>query len=100
VTTGAMLWFLYFSLQTDWRPPIWPLRARMFSHVTLMLFLSWLVIWAICMGQTAILSFLSCGCCSKTLLEMKATDRSTDLMPSRSEDGWDELMKSGPKHGP
>ena len=36
---GASVWFAYFFLRTDWRPPIWPLRER---PLNLELFYIWL----------------------------------------------------------
>jgi hypothetical protein len=99
-TTGAMVWFLYFSFRTDWRPPIWPLRPRMPNPGTMMLALSWTVVEAICFVQSAILSLLAARCCAMTLVEMAKVDRENDLIPSRSEDGWDEMTrKSGPNDG-
>jgi hypothetical protein len=100
-TTGAMIWFLFFALITDWSQPIWPLRFRMRGiPEARMLFLSWTVIWTICLGKCAALTLLASRCCSRTLLQMAKDDQANDLIPSRSEDGWNEMIRqSGPKGG-
>jgi hypothetical protein len=100
-TTAAMVWFLYFSFRTDWGPPIWPLRARMMNAGNFTLYLAFHVLLAIILLQSTGLCLLAARSCARTLREMALADRANDVMPSRSEDGWDEMIrKSGPKGGP
>jgi hypothetical protein len=99
-TTSALLWFLYFTYRTDWIPPIWPLRARMLNLMTFMLSLAYHVLLAIILVQTTSLCLLASRCCGRTLREMALADHANDVMPSRSEDGWEEMIrKSDPKDG-
>jgi hypothetical protein len=97
-TTGAMVWFLYFYFRTNWVLPIWPLRARPQNHGSFMLMLCWMVLSAILFVQTTALSLLAGRCCGQALRKMAAEDRASDLLPSRSEAGWDELL--GPPSEP
>jgi hypothetical protein len=99
-TTGAMVWFMYFFLRTNWNPPLWPLRDNPLNHGTYMLQLGWFVLLAINLVQVTGLSLLAGRCCGRALREMDAADRANDLLPSRSEAGWEEMNRtSGPKRG-
>jgi hypothetical protein len=98
VTTAAMVWFLYFSAMTNWNPPIWPLRARGLNPWSFLLSLSEHVLLAIILLQSTGLCLLASRCCGGKLREMARADVTEDVMPSRSEDGWrDMLGKSEPK---
>ncbi len=101
-TTGAMVWFMFFISFTDWSTPIWPLRRVPFLNPgTLMLYLSWHVLFVIVLVQVTIMSLLAARCCVNRLREMALADRANDMMPSRSEDGWEDMIrKSGPQGGP
>jgi hypothetical protein len=98
-TTGAMVWFMYFYVRTNWNPPIWPLRSRPLDPNGFMLFLGWVVLAAILLVQVTALTLLAGRCCGRTLRQMAAEDKAADLLPSRSEAGWEELNRpsSGPK---
>ncbi len=98
-TTGAMLWFTFFYFQTDWSPPFWPLRERPLNPGSIMLLLGWLVLVAINFVQVTALSLLAGRSCGRVLREMIAEDRRKDLLPSRSEAGWDEFTRSDPHRG-
>ncbi len=99
-TTGAMVWFMYFYFRTNWNPPLWPLRELQPNHGTFMLLLGWCVMGAINLVQVTVLSLLAGRCCGRALREMAAVDRANDLLPSRSESGWEEMNRpSGPKAG-
>jgi hypothetical protein len=99
-TTGAMVWFMYFYFRTNWNPPLWPLRDHPLNHGTYMLQLGWFVLYAINLVQVTGLSLLASRCCGRALREMDAVDRANDLLPSRSEAGWEEMNRtSGPKGG-
>jgi hypothetical protein len=98
-TTGAMVWFLYFYFRTDWRAPIWPLRDRPPNPGSAMLGLGYTVLVAINLVQVTALSLLAGRSCGRALREMAQEDRRHDLPPSRSEAGWDEFTRSGPKGG-
>ncbi len=97
-TTGAMVWFMFFYVRTDWTPPLWPLRERPWDANSVMLFLGWLVLSAILLVQTTGLTLLAGRCCGRTLREMAAEDKANDLLPSRSEAGWEEF--NGPSSRP
>jgi hypothetical protein len=99
-TTSALLWFLYFTYMTDWIPPLWPLRVRPMNQLTFMLFLAYHVLLAIILVQSTSLCLLASRCCARTLREMALADHANDVMPSRSEDGWEDMIrKSDPKNG-
>jgi hypothetical protein len=100
-TTGAMVWFMYFYFRTDWTAaPLWPLRERPPNHGTFMLLLGSWVLGAINLVQVTVLSLLASRCCGRALREMAAVDRANDLLPSRSETGWEDMNRaSGPKSG-
>ena len=100
-TTGAMVWFMYFYFRTSWIPPFWPLKERPINGGTLMLLLGWLVLGALNLVQVTGLCLLAGRCCGRVLREMTAEDRKNDLIPSRSEAGWEEFTRpgSGPKGG-
>ena len=103
-TTGAMVWFLYFYFRTNWTPPpplpLWPLHERPINGGTIMLLLGWWVLSAILLVQVTGLCLLAGRCCGRRLREMAAEDRANDLLPSRSEAGWDEFNRpSRPKGG-
>ena len=92
-TTGAMVWFMYFYSRTDWNPPLWPLRERPIDANGFMLLLGWLVLNAILLVQVTGLSLMAGRCCGRAIREMAAEDKASDLLPSRSEAGWDELNR-------
>ena len=94
-TTGAMVWFMYFYSRTDWDFPFWPLRDRPGNGISLMLWLVWLVLITINVVQASALSLLAGRSCGGALRVMAAEDRVEDLLPSRSEAGWDELNRPG-----
>jgi hypothetical protein len=96
-TTGAMVWFMYFYFRTDWNPPFWPLRDKPFNGGSIMLMLGTLVLLAINLVQISALTLLAGRSCGRTLRLMAEEDRRNDLLPSRSEAGWDELNRSGPR---
>lgn len=62
-----------------------------------MLLLCFMVLTAILFVQTTALSLLAGRCCGHTLRRMAAEDKASDLLPSRSEAGWDELLGSPSK---
>ena len=97
-TTGAMVWFMYFYFRTDWsHRPFWPLCDKPFNGGSLMLLLGWLVLLAINLVQNSALTLLAGRSCGRALRQMAEEDRRNDLLPSRSEAGWDDLNRSGPK---
>jgi hypothetical protein len=96
-TTGAMVWFMYFYFRTDWNPPFWPLRDRPFNGGSIMLMLGTLVLMAINLVQVSALTLLAGRSCGRALRQMAEEDRRNDLLPSRSEAGWDELNRPAPK---
>jgi hypothetical protein len=99
-TTGAMVWFMFFYFMTSWEAPLWPLKPKGPNPGALMLALGWLVLLAINLVQVTGLSLLASRCCGRALREMAAADRASDLLPSRSEAGWDEMNRSSdPKNG-
>ena len=100
-TTGAMVWFMFFYFRTSWVPPLWPLRERPWDPNGLLLLLGWLVLCAILLVQVTGLTLLAGRCCGRSLREMAIEDRASDLLPSRSEEGWDEYSppSSRPKGG-
>lgn len=97
-TTGAMVWFMYFFVRTNWTPPLWPLKERGLDHNSVMLLLGWLVLSAVLWVQTTGLSLLAGRCCGRVLREMAAEEKASDLLPSRSEAGWEEF--NGPSSRP
>jgi hypothetical protein len=92
-TTGAMVWFMYFYFMTRWHPFLWPLQHRGHNPGTLMLLLAWLVLGAINLVMVTGLSLMAGRCCARALREMAKQDRAQDLLPSRSEAGWEELNR-------
>jgi len=100
-TTGAMVWFMFFYITTDWTWPVWPLRERRgWGPNGLMLYLGWMVLCSILCVQVTGLTLLAGRCCGRALREMAAEDRAADVLPSRSEAGWEELNRSSrPKRG-
>ena len=100
-TTGAMIWFAFFYFSTDWTPPVWPLRHGAPNHMSFMLMLSWMVLGTINFFQSGVLSLLASRCCAKALRSMAIQEKQNDLLPSRSEDGWEEFnRRSGPDGNP
>ncbi|WP_435005407.1 hypothetical protein P12x_003289 [Tundrisphaera lichenicola] len=95
-TTGAMVWFMYFYFATDWTTPIWPLHRRGNNAGQIMLYLGWLVLYAINLVQITALTLLAGRSCGRTLREMSEEDRRNDHIPSRSEAGWEEMNRPGP----
>jgi hypothetical protein len=92
-TTAAMVWFMYFYMRTNWAKPVWPLRERPMDGNSIMLLLGWLVLSAILWVQVTGLSLMAGRCCGRALREMSAEEKAVDLLPSRSEAGWDELNR-------
>jgi hypothetical protein len=99
-TTGAMVWFMFFYFRTDWNPPLWPLRERPLDANGVMLGLGWMVLAAILLVQTTGLTLLAGRCCGRALREMAAEDKANDMLPSRSEAGWDDLNRSSSSSRP
>ena len=98
-TTGAMVWFSYFYFRTDWTGPLWPLRERPLDRNGAMLALGYAVLGAILLVQTSGLTLLAGRCCERTLREMAAEDKAVDLLPSRSEAGWEEMNSRSNRDG-
>jgi len=104
-TTGAMVWFMYFYFRTNWNPPLWPLRERPLDPNSFMLFLGWMVLVAVLLVQTTGLTLLAGRSCGRALREIAAEERASDILPSRSEAGWEEFNPpskssgSGPNRG-
>ena len=91
---GAVVWFLYFSMRTVWRAPVWPLRChRGITPEIFLLFLTWNVLWVTCLIQCTglcILASLRSGSAIRSIQQEKRQE--DELLSSRSEDGWKDLM--------
>jgi H+/Cl- antiporter ClcA len=77
IVSGGIVWLLYFINAVDWRAGK-ELVPRRFDHDLLMLWLSFLVLQAICLVQTAFLAVMATRAASHTLREMKSEDQRYD----------------------
>jgi len=81
--TGAVVWMLLFSMQTNWLG--WPLAARgALTPELLLLILGTEVIWMITLLQVTALTIAAWRQSTRVLLEMDREDQEHDLLQFRS----------------
>jgi hypothetical protein len=95
VTSGSLVWLMYFYQRTSWDLPVWPLRERPMDKGTIMLWLGMVFLNTICLIQTTTLCLLAAQASSRAAASLPPAEEAVDpLLVSRSEGGWDDPFAS------
>jgi len=75
--TGGVIWFIFFLNRIDWSRS-WPLVERQMTRDMFLLMLGYMVIAAICLVQTSLLTLLASRSAAQALREMQKQDQAFD----------------------
>lgn len=88
----ALIWFAYFFINTNWNPPVWPLKPFRRNLLTMNLTRCWTMLHAILLVQVTLLCLAAARACGRAVRTMAAEDRASEAFHTPSERGWNELQ--------
>ena len=96
-TLTAIIWMIYFFVNTNWNAPVWPLRPFRTTFLTFNLRRCWFMLDAILLVQVTLLCLHATRACGRTSRAMIAEDRALEAFQSPSERGWQEFEGESPR---
>ena len=96
---GAVVWFAYFFIHTDWTTPLWPLRERPLNLEVFYLHLIATFLQATVLVQVTMLTFFAAKTCGRADRARRVEHAADESFVSRSEAGWAELHNDRDRTG-